>query len=155
MWTAWLYSQEWWRRELWRVGAPADITLGKVIETYRTKFIPDADANDLILQMRAWQRHDISGNSRYNGQIEAALRSIRTPILYMPSLTDLYFPIEDARYEARLIPGVTFKPIPSLWATRPARARQWRMTSSSTRRCLRFWRTNRKSWCFRACACRG
>ena len=65
--------------------------------------------------MRAWQRHDISGNSRYNGQIEAALRSIRTPILYMPSLTDLYFPIEDARYEARLIPGVTFKPIPSLW----------------------------------------
>ncbi|WP_428333033.1 alpha/beta fold hydrolase [Novosphingobium sp.] len=115
VWTAWLYSQEWWRRELWRVGAPADITLGKVIETYRTKFIPDADANDLILQMRAWQRHDISGNSRYNGQIEAALRSIRTPILYMPSLTDLYFPVEDARYEARLIPGVTFKPIPSLW----------------------------------------
>jgi homoserine O-acetyltransferase len=115
VWTAWLYSQEWWRRELWRVGAPADITLDKVIATYRTKFIPDADANDLILQMRAWQRHDISTDSRYNGHIEAALRSIRTPILYMPSLTDLYFPIEDARYEARLIPGVTFKPIPSLW----------------------------------------
>ena len=115
VWTAWLYSQEWWRQELWRIGAPADITLDKVIATYRTKFIPNADANDLILQMRAWQRHDISTNSRYNGQIEAALRSIRTPILYMPGMTDLYFPIEDARYEARLIPGVVFKPIPSLW----------------------------------------
>ena len=115
VWTAWLYSQEWWRRELWRVGAPADITLDKVIATYRTKFIPGADANDLILQMRAWQRHDIGTTPRYSGQIEAALRAIRTPILYMPSMTDLYFPIEDARYEARLIPQVTFKPIPSLW----------------------------------------
>ena len=33
----------------------------------------------------------------------------------MPSLTDLYFPIEDARYESKFIKGVTFKPIPSLW----------------------------------------
>jgi homoserine O-acetyltransferase len=65
--------------------------------------------------MRAWQRHDIGTTPRYNGQTEAALRSIRTPILYMPSMTDLYFPIEDARYEARLIHGVVFKPIPSLW----------------------------------------
>src|SRR5207248_11085756 len=36
-------------------------------------------------------------------------------LLYMPSETDLYFPIGDARYEAAFIPGVSLVPIPSLW----------------------------------------
>jgi hypothetical protein len=33
----------------------------------------------------------------------------------MPSATDLYFPVGDARYEAGFIPKVTLTPIPSLW----------------------------------------
>ena len=33
----------------------------------------------------------------------------------MPSATDLYFPLTDARYEAQFIPGVSLMPIPSLW----------------------------------------
>jgi homoserine O-acetyltransferase len=33
----------------------------------------------------------------------------------MPSQTDLYFPIGDATYEQAFIPGVLFRPIPSLW----------------------------------------
>jgi homoserine O-acetyltransferase len=33
----------------------------------------------------------------------------------MPSETDLYFPIADARYEAQFIPRVSLEPIPSLW----------------------------------------
>ena len=33
----------------------------------------------------------------------------------MPSETDLYFPLTDARYEAKFIPHVTLTPIPSLW----------------------------------------
>jgi len=36
-------------------------------------------------------------------------------VLYMPSATDLYFPVTDARYEAKYIPHVTLLPIPSLW----------------------------------------
>ena len=47
--------------------------------------------------------------------VERALGSIKVPLLYMPSETDLYFPIGDARYEAAFIPGVTLTPIPSLW----------------------------------------
>jgi len=47
--------------------------------------------------------------------IGASLRSIKARVLYMPSETDLYFPITDARYEQALIPRVTFTPIPSLW----------------------------------------
>jgi homoserine O-acetyltransferase/O-succinyltransferase len=33
----------------------------------------------------------------------------------MPSETDLYFPIGDARYEAQFISKVRLMPIPSVW----------------------------------------
>ena len=115
VWTGWLYSQEWWRRELWRQGAPAGTTFAQVLADYRTKFIPGADANNLILQARAWQRHDVGTTPGHDGNIEHALRSITAPVLYMPGATDLYFPVGDARYEAGFIRHVVFKPIPSLW----------------------------------------
>ena len=115
MWAGWLYSQEWWRRELWRTNAPAGTTLDKVISNYRTNFISGADANDLILQLRTWQQHDVGKTPGFDGDIEKALRSITMPVLYMPSETDLYFPVGDARYEAQFIPQVTLTPIPSLW----------------------------------------
>src|SRR5438034_6010956 len=51
----------------------------------------------------------------FGGEVERALRSIKVPLLSMPSETDLYFPIGDARYEAKFIPGVSLVPIPSLW----------------------------------------
>ena len=115
VWTAWLYSQEWWRRELWKASSPAGTTFENVLEMYRTKFIPGADANDLILQMRSWEKHNVGTTPGFNGDVEKALRSIKVPFLYMPSETDLYFPITDAKYEAAFIPGVLFTPIPSLW----------------------------------------
>lgn len=113
VWTGWLFSQEWWRRELWR--DKPDTTLEQVMTRFRTHFIPGADANDLILQMRTWEHHDVGSTPGFNGDVERALRSIKVPILYMPSETDLYFPVGDARYESGFIPGVTLKPIPSLW----------------------------------------
>ena len=72
---------------------------------FRTNFIPGADANDLILQMRTWEHHDVGTTPGFGGDTERALRSIKVPFLYMPSETDLYFPIGDARYEAAFIPG--------------------------------------------------
>jgi homoserine O-acetyltransferase/O-succinyltransferase len=115
VWTAWLYSQEWWRKELWRETAPPGTTFEQVLANYRTNFIPGADANNLILQMRTWEQHNVGNTPGFNGDVEKALRSIKVPFLYMPSQTDLYFPIGDATYEAGFIPGVLFKPIPSLW----------------------------------------
>lgn len=51
----------------------------------------------------------------FNGDTERALPSITAPLLYMPSATDLYFPIGDTRYEAQFIRHVSLVPIPSLW----------------------------------------
>ncbi len=115
VWAAWLYSQEWWRKELWRASRPPGTTFDQVLDRFRTRFIPGADANNLILQCRTWAKHDVGTTPGFNGDEERALKSIRVPILYMPSETDLYFPLTDARYEAAFIPGVTLQPIPSLW----------------------------------------
>jgi homoserine O-acetyltransferase/O-succinyltransferase len=115
IWTAWLYSQEWWRDELWREGAKPGTTFESTLKEYKTNFIPGGDANDIILQMRTWERHDVGTTPGFDGDVKRALRSIKVPVLYMPSETDLYFPVGDARYESAFIPNVTLKPIPSLW----------------------------------------
>ena len=128
VWTGWLYSQEWWREELWRQHSKPGTTLEQYIDDMRHHFIPGADANDLILQMRTWESNNV-GNTpasapgaasadthpAFAGNERAALSSIKVPVLYMPSATDLYFPVTDARYEAKYIPQVTLLPIPSLW----------------------------------------
>jgi homoserine O-acetyltransferase len=115
VWAGWLYSQEWWRQELWKAGEPAGTTLAQVIDHFRTGFIPGADANNLILQMRTWESNDVGATPGFGGDVEKALGSIRVPVLYMPSATDMYFPVTDARYEAKFIPHVKLLPIPSLW----------------------------------------
>jgi homoserine O-acetyltransferase len=115
VWAGWLYSQEWWRRDLWKTMPWAASTLEESMTNLRARFIRGADANDLILQMRTWQRHDVGATAGFSADLERALKSIRVPLLYMPSETDLYFPLGDARYEAQFIPSVTLKPIPSLW----------------------------------------
>jgi homoserine O-acetyltransferase len=77
--------------------------------------IDGADANDLILQMHSWESNDVGKTATFSGDVEAAFRSIKMPVLYMPSATDLYFPVEDAQYEAAFIPDCTLRQIPSLW----------------------------------------
>ncbi len=114
VWAGWLYSQEWWRRELWRTETPSPASLDQAIERYRHVF-DGTDANDLILQARTWEAHDVGRTPGFGGDTAAALRSIRVPVLYMPSATDLYFPVGDARYECGFIRDCRLYPIPSLW----------------------------------------
>ena len=115
VWAAWLYSQEWWRRELWKTITPPGTTFDQYISTFRTNFLSNADANDLILQARTWERHDVGASPGFGGDLSRALGSISVPFLYMPSETDLYFPLEDARSEAQFMRTVQFVPIHSLW----------------------------------------
>lgn len=115
VWAGWLYSQEWWRDELWKTNAKPGTTLDDAINRFRNNFIPGGDANDIILQARTWEKHDVGTTPGFGGDTLKALASIKVPVLYMPSATDMYFPVGDARYEARSIAKVTLKPIPSLW----------------------------------------
>src|SRR5277367_4741009 len=115
VWEAWLFSQEWWRQELWRGISKPGTTFHDFVNNLKTNFIPDADANNLILQMHTWEKHDVGTTPGFGGDVAKALGSIRTPFLYMPSETDLYFPVTDAKYEAGFMKTVTLMPIPSLW----------------------------------------
>src|SRR6266508_3389759 len=56
VWAGWLYSQEWWRQELWRTNSAPGTTFEQAWQAFRKRF--SADANDYILQARTWQRHD-------------------------------------------------------------------------------------------------
>src|SRR5215467_10300402 len=76
VWAAWLYSQAWWRRELWKTTAPND-SFETAMNRFRTRF--SADANDYILQARAWEKHDAGTTPGFNGDIERALKSIKAP----------------------------------------------------------------------------
>jgi homoserine O-acetyltransferase len=115
VWAAWLYSQEWWRRDLWKTGAPPGTTLDQFIKAWPQRFPGNNDANDLVLQVRTWERHDVGQTPGFNGDVEKALGSIKVPFLYMPSETDLYFPLTDAKYEKQFMKTVVFAPIPSIW----------------------------------------
>ncbi len=110
-WAAWVWSQEWWRRELFK---PAQQTVDEVIAS---RVARDAvrDPNNLILHARTWQRHDVGDTPGFGGDHQKALTSITARVLYMPCETDLYFPIADARYEQQFLAKSTFTPIPSLW----------------------------------------
>jgi homoserine O-acetyltransferase/O-succinyltransferase len=118
-WSAWVYSQEWWRRELFKpTFATVAEALNGEVERHRGR-----DPNNMISQARTWQQHDVSTSPRFNGDMEAALRSITADVLYMPSESDLYFPVGDARLESQWIPRVTFRPIPSVWGHRAGSGR--------------------------------
>ena len=57
---------------------------------------------------------DVGAKPGFNRNVEAALASIKVPVLYLPSETGLYFLLADARYEAAFLPRGTLLPIPSL-----------------------------------------
>jgi len=115
VWAGWLFSQEWWRQALWRSDTSMGRSAEEVMAGIVRGFTDSIDANDMILQARVWQHHDIGTTPGYGGDVARALAAIRVPVLYMPSETDLYFPITDAEYERQFIRQVTFAPIHSLW----------------------------------------
>jgi homoserine O-acetyltransferase len=111
-WTAWTRSQEWFRLELFK---PGSATVEQFLERSRGTWM-SKDPNDLISQARTWQHHNVADTPGLNvsGDIERALPAIKARVLYMPSQTDLYFPIGDFQYESRFIRSVTLVPIPSI-----------------------------------------
>ena len=118
-WSVWVTSQEWWRRELFKPDFPTiDAFLKAEFDRQMAR-----DPNNLIAKARTWEHHNVGDTPGFGGDHERALQSIRARVLYMPSQTDLYFPVGDAEYESHFIPHVTFSPIPTLWGHRAGSGR--------------------------------
>ncbi len=112
-WAAWGFSQEWYRRELYK--GFGHKTVEEHLQGLWEGFFTSQDANNLLAQASTWQRNNVGDTPGFGGDVEKALRSIRAKVLYMPCQTDLYFPPQYAEYEARFLRDVRLVPIPSIW----------------------------------------
>ena len=50
----------------------------------------DRDPNNLLAMLWTWEHGDVGRTPGFDGDTEAALRSIRCPVVAMPARTDLY-----------------------------------------------------------------
>lgn len=62
-----------------------------------------------------WDAGDDGQTEGFNGDTEAALRSIRCPLIDMTCRTDLYFPPEDEQHWAQFIPHAEVRVVPSIY----------------------------------------
>jgi homoserine O-acetyltransferase/O-succinyltransferase len=78
-------------------------------------FTHDRDAHDILAMIRTWQSGDIGQTPGFDGDLEAALKSISAKTIVLAAERDLYFCAEDLAYEAAHIPGAQFRVVPGLW----------------------------------------
>ncbi|HEU0101449.1 MAG TPA: alpha/beta fold hydrolase [Mycobacteriales bacterium] len=113
IYAGWGLSQAfYWQREYVRMGYSSleDFLIG-----FWEGYWLDRDPNDLLAMMWTWQHGDVGRTPGFDGDTEAALRSIRCPVLSMPCRTDLYFPPEDEQWAAGLIPHAEVRVIDSIY----------------------------------------
>ncbi|MEM7215572.1 MAG: alpha/beta fold hydrolase [Pseudomonadota bacterium] len=111
VYAGWAFSQAFYRKGLYRdIGYES---IDDLLDDWADDHATNWDANDLLCKLRTWQGGDVSAGEIFNGDIKAALRSIRARTILMPCSQDLYFPPEDNEAEARLIPGAQFRPVNS------------------------------------------
>lgn len=78
-------------------------------------FLDDRDPNNLLTMLWTWQNGDVGKTPGFNGDIEAALRSIKAKMIILPAEKDLYFPPEDEAWAAQFISGAEVRVIPGIW----------------------------------------
>lgn len=110
VYAGWAYSQAFFRDGLYR-------SLGhESIEDFLQAWEADHlawNANDLLAKMATWWHADVSAGAPFNGDLAQALSSIKARTIVMPCDHDLYFTLEDNRFEAALISGAEFRPLHS------------------------------------------
>ena len=113
VYAGWGFSQPFYKQELWRkmgFSSLEDFLIG----FWERRFLR-RDANNLLTMLCAWQLNDVGSTPGFDGSLERALGSIKAKALVMPGQTDMYFTPQDVEYEAKMIPGAQYRPIPSIW----------------------------------------
>lgn len=107
----WAYSQAFFRNERWRQLGFA--SLDALLDYWEQDHLQQ-DANDLLCVLDTWQSADPSALLGLDS-LEAALSRITAQAIIMPSSSDLYFTVEDARHEASLMPNAELRVLESEW----------------------------------------
>ena len=109
-------SQTFYRQELWRQTGCSSLE-DYLLASWEANFLK-RDANNLLAHMWTWQNADISANDTFHGDFNTALKAITAKALIMPSMTDLYFQVEDNRLEVAQMRDAELLVIPSEWGHR-------------------------------------
>lgn len=113
VYAGWGLSQPFYRQELWRQLGFA--SLEDFLVGFWEGFFLQRDANNLLCMLHTWQQADISANTVFKGDFEAALKAITSPALVLPAALDLYFPPADNKEEARVMPRARYEEVPGVW----------------------------------------
>ncbi|WP_277678049.1 alpha/beta fold hydrolase [Gracilibacillus dipsosauri] len=113
VYAGWGLSQTFYREELYRV-LGYDSLESFVAGVWEKSFMK-MDPHNVLAMLWTGQNADLSANSTYNGDFDAALRGIQALTCIMPGSTDLFCTADDNEYEANLIPNADFQPIESIW----------------------------------------
>lgn len=110
VYAGWAYSQAFFRNESYRaLGFASPESLLAFWEQDHLQ----QDANDLLAVLETWKAGDISDNPVFRGDYRQALERLTMPTVLMPSSTDLYFTMTDARDDAAAMPGGSCQPLVS------------------------------------------
>ena len=115
VWAAWLYSQEWWRRELWKTNARRARRSSSTCRPSAPTSSP-APTRTTSFFRRARGRSTTSARRRASTATSNA-RCGRSRFRFSTCRRRRIstFPVGDARYEAQFMSTVSLVPIPSLW----------------------------------------
>lgn len=112
VYAGWVYSQDFYREgEHLKLGLE---TVEDVMRASEARYL-QRDANDLLAMLWTWQHADISENSRFKGDLRAALNAIEARAIVMPAATDLYFRVRDNELEVAQMRRAELRPIPTIW----------------------------------------
>jgi homoserine O-acetyltransferase len=103
IYAGWGLSQAfYWQREYRNMGYSSleDFLVG----FWEGFWLDGRDPNNLLAMLWTWEHGDVGKTPGFDGDTEAALRSIRCPVVAMPARTDLYFPPEDEEAWSKSIP---------------------------------------------------
>lgn len=116
VYAGWAFSQAFYREETYRELGYACLE-DFLVHDWDDRF-GRRDGNDLVAMIRTWQQADISTGPAFDGNLHEALKAITARALVMPSISDLYFPVEDSRAEVEAMRSATLLPIPTKWGHR-------------------------------------
>ena len=108
VYAGWAYSARFYREEGYReLGFD---TLEEFLQFWEADH-QQADANDLLAMLHAWQMADIGLLPGCQGSSEMALRRIEARTIVMPCDTDQYFTLEESRLECQFLQRGILRPL--------------------------------------------
>lgn len=112
IYAGWAFSQTFFREKLYR--QKGFDTAEALLQDWEQDHLT-WDANDLLCKLASWQHGDISQQSPYDGDFEAALSAINARTIVIVCDTDLYFRPEDNAFEVSHIKNAELRIYESPW----------------------------------------